>query len=100
MFNHYRLNSYKALPPEYMYFGQRNSIPELDRAMSQKLHVAGINYISAYGALCNEDGCLTRVGSEPTDLTAIDYGHLSPAGSRYLLTRVKHDIFEGLGDAQ
>lgn len=98
MFNYYRFSPNRALPPEYMQFGQRGSIQKLDRTMSQTVRMAGVRYISAYDSLCNEEGCLTRVGSTATDLTAIDYGHLSPAGSRYLLDRIGHDIFEDLSE--
>ena len=43
---------------------------------------AGVNYVSLVGALCNDEGCLRRVGDDlPEDLIAVDYGHFSKRGS-------------------
>jgi peptidoglycan/LPS O-acetylase OafA/YrhL len=43
---------------------------------------AGVSYVSLVRALCNDDGCLRRVGDDlPEDLMAVDYGHFSKRGS-------------------
>ena len=46
----------------------------------------GITYLSPIEALCQPDqGCLARMPLPgPYNLTAVDYGHLSPDGSRWL----------------
>lgn len=46
----------------------------------------GITYLSPIEALCQPDqGCLARLPLPgPYNLTAVDYGHLSPDGSRWL----------------
>lgn len=43
-------------------------------------------YLSPIGALCRPDeSCLARLPQPgPYNLTAVDYGHLSPEGSRWL----------------
>ncbi len=49
-------------------------------------------YFSAQKLLCNPDGCLTRVGAHwRTDVVVWDYGHLTEAGSRYV---VEHGLSE------
>jgi hypothetical protein len=51
------------------------------RLRAQPWH-AGVNYVSLVGALCNDEGCLRRVGDDlPEDLIAVDYGHFSKRGS-------------------
>jgi peptidoglycan/LPS O-acetylase OafA/YrhL len=45
-------------------------------------------YFSTWSALCDSDGCLTRIGSNPDDLTAFDYGHLTTPGARYLAAKL------------
>jgi peptidoglycan/LPS O-acetylase OafA/YrhL len=41
-------------------------------------------YISVIDALCNDQGCLTRVGPRPADMMAVDYGHLMTPSAQYL----------------
>ncbi|WP_338688903.1 acyltransferase family protein [Bradyrhizobium sp. 26S5] len=45
----------------------------------------GVEYISARNALCQTDGCLTRLGDS---LTARDTVHLTSPGSEYLVRRI------------
>ncbi|HEX3893100.1 MAG TPA: acyltransferase family protein [Terracidiphilus sp.] len=68
-------------------------IKEWDEAMSRAVPKMGATYISAYKTLCNADGCLARVGSTANEVTATDYGHLSPAGSIYLTRQLKSAVF-------
>lgn len=48
---------------------------------------SGVIYLSALQALCNETGCLATTGNELLDLTTLDYGHLTPSGSTYLMEK-------------
>jgi peptidoglycan/LPS O-acetylase OafA/YrhL len=42
-------------------------------------------YVDLIGFMCNEQGCLTRVGPDKrTDISAFDYAHFSPATSEYV----------------
>ena len=56
-------------------------VPEIDRALRSIALEAGVPYISAYDILC-ANGCLTRVG---TQLSAVDYGHLSEDAAAFVL---------------
>lgn len=87
-----------ALPPLYMRSGLAEEIARWDDFMALEVPKLGGTYLSAYKVLCNEDGCLTRVGPNPSDLTAADYGHLSPAGAAYLADRLAPSLFNLLGD--
>ena len=58
---------------------------DLDAVMRAKDTKQGVQYISLKDALCNEQGCLTNVGSDfPNDLIVMDYGHLTKNGATYL----------------
>jgi len=76
---------------------QRKLIPERsDRAerdgtataLREKLAPTGAEFISARDALCNAEGCLTRVGDSAADISASDQIHLTEKGSAYLIESV------------
>ena len=45
----------------------------------------GGEYISAADVLCNDDGCLTRLGDAASDVAASDQVHLTEKGSVFLV---------------
>ena len=53
----------------------------------------GIEYVSARDALCNNDGCMTRIGES---LVAGDGIHLTPAGSTFLVNSIAPEL--GIAD--
>jgi hypothetical protein len=65
-----------------------------DEALKSGLEPHGVKYISALKEMCNEQGCLTRVGDDVKDLAAVDWGHLTPSASVYLIDKIKKDLFE------
>ena len=67
--------------------------PEGDGQMQAFSKAAGVEYISAWHALCNPDGCLTRVGPAASDVIVSDIVHLTDAGSVFLVDVVKGDLF-------
>ena len=58
---------------------------ELDAAMRRLALGPAVHYVSATGALCNDDGCLAVVDGQ---LTTFDAAHLTDAGSRILAAAV------------
>ncbi|MEO6380830.1 MAG: SGNH hydrolase domain-containing protein [Nitrobacter sp.] len=56
-----------------------------DERMSEIANILDVRYISARSALCNDSGCLTRVGTEPLVADAL---HLTEAGSNILADAV------------
>lgn len=58
---------------------------EMDSILRPKNKNLGVEYISLKDTLCNEQGCLTNVGTKfPEDLIVMDYGHLTKKGASYL----------------
>jgi hypothetical protein len=44
-----------------------------------------VTYLSLLDHLCHDGACLARIpGTDPLELMAVDFGHLSPKGSAYL----------------
>ena len=55
----------------------------------------GVTYFSMDEILCDKDQCLTMVGPNlETDLIVWDYGHLTEAGSKYVVERMFSNIDE------
>jgi peptidoglycan/LPS O-acetylase OafA/YrhL len=48
----------------------------------------GAEYISAWDAMCNADGCLTRLGDSAGDISASDQVHLTEKGSVFLVQSI------------
>ena len=64
-----------------------------DEAQTQSaLKAVGADYISAWDAMCDKDGCLTRLGERPEDVTASDQHHLTERGSKFLIEAIKDEI--------
>jgi peptidoglycan/LPS O-acetylase OafA/YrhL len=59
-----------------------------DAALRERLTPLGAEYISAWNAMCNPDGCLTRTGSTPRDISASDQIHLTEKGSEFLVRSI------------
>jgi peptidoglycan/LPS O-acetylase OafA/YrhL len=86
----------RGLPNEVLrYFMLRHSLiperstrAEADRSgetLREKLVPLGAEYISVWDAMCNADGCLTRIGEAASDITASDQVHLTEKGSVFLI---------------
>jgi peptidoglycan/LPS O-acetylase OafA/YrhL len=60
------------------------------RAFSQ---AHGVEYISAWRVLCDNNGCLTRVGPTAQDVVTTDIVHLSDAGSKFLVGKIEASLF-------
>lgn len=82
-----------VVPPLYMKQGLVREDTEWDAHFKQHLRGPGLRYVSAQDALCNPQGCLTRLSDDVTDTTAIDWGHLSRNGSVYLANRIEDQVF-------
>ena len=81
------------LPPPFMAQGLVQDDIAWDAYLRQHLRGERVRYVSAMDALCNDQGCLTRLSDEVTDTTAVDWGHLSKNGSVYLANRIEAQVF-------
>ncbi|MCS3503720.1 peptidoglycan/LPS O-acetylase OafA/YrhL [Bradyrhizobium japonicum] len=48
----------------------------------------GVEYISTWDALCNAEGCLTRLSDAPTDLVIYDAHHFTEGGAIFFINKV------------
>ncbi len=96
----------RGLPNEVLRFFllHHRLIPERsDRAaanssaarLREKLVPLGAEFISAWEAMCNADGCLARVGDTAKDLSASDQVHLTEKGSVFLVQSVIGSVLHG-----
>jgi peptidoglycan/LPS O-acetylase OafA/YrhL len=53
-----------------------------------KLVPLGADYISAWDAMCDADGCVTRIGDSAGDISASDQVHLTEKGSEFLINSI------------
>jgi peptidoglycan/LPS O-acetylase OafA/YrhL len=67
--------------------------PQGDERMEAFSKAAGVEYISAWHALCNSEGCMTRVGPAANDVITTDKVHLSDAGSNFLIEGIRTSLF-------
>ena len=67
--------------------------PQGDERMEAFSKAAGVEYISAWHALCNSEGCMTRVGPAANDVITTDKVHLSDAGSNFLIEGIRRSLF-------
>lgn len=81
-------------PPFYMSYGLDYADKEFDLFLSKNIKIENVKYISPYDYMCTVEGCLTRVTDNASDLTAVDWGHLTNAGSIFLAEKIKSLIFQ------
>ena len=89
----------RGLPNEVMrYFmlhhaliPQRSTRAESDKSaatLRARLVPLGAEFISVWDAMCNADGCLTRIGDSAGDISASDQVHLTEKGSVFLVRSI------------
>ena len=66
-----------------------------DAILRAKLVPLGAEYISVWDAMCNADGCLTRIGDTAADISASDQVHLTEKGSAFLVQSVIDELLRG-----
>ena len=81
--NHYR---FRHTIPDRIATGV--SGPTDDERMNAFSQVEGFEYISAWRALCNTEGCVTHTGPTAKDVLVSDSIHLTDRGSRFLIEAI------------
>ena len=76
--------------PERTYVGIDENVIEENRTFKNGLSkIGGVTFVDLIGLLCNQNGCLTRIGDDRmTGITSFDYGHLLPVSSDYLAKKL------------
>lgn len=72
--------------PQRTYIGVVRQSLEQDAIFRQMSYSDALSYFSLKDTLCTQEGCLVSVGEHlPLDLIVWDYGHLTLAGSGYVI---------------
>jgi hypothetical protein len=81
-----------VLPPRTFYGSTDDWVRGRDALLDTMSRELGIQYVSVRNVFCTDEGCLTRIGSNASQLTAFDPGHLTVPGSIFLANRVIDDL--------
>ncbi|WP_423934645.1 acyltransferase family protein [Comamonas sp. 23] len=80
--------------PRYMQQGLSANEAQWDAYFSSHLQKTRTTYLSALDVFCTPAGCLTSVDGTIAGMTAVDWGHLTKAGSLYLAEKIAPRIFD------
>jgi peptidoglycan/LPS O-acetylase OafA/YrhL len=80
-------------PPLRMTYGLDERLPVIDAKMQAIAARLGIEYISGYKNLCNDEGCLTRNGENGEIVASTDYGHLTVNAAQSYIQQIAPLIF-------
>jgi peptidoglycan/LPS O-acetylase OafA/YrhL len=82
--DYYTENGKAVLPERTWYRSNNNWTSAAEATLEPEARRLGVDYISARRIMCNDDGCLARIGPNGSELTTFDNGHLTLAGSVFL----------------
>lgn len=68
----------------------------LDLKMKDYAQSLSVDYISIFSILCNDDGCLIKLGKTPDNIVNFDNGHLTEAGSKYVVSKFPTNFWKKL----
>ncbi|UFZ04403.1 acyltransferase [Bradyrhizobium ontarionense] len=80
----YYFQTYSLLPERTFYRSNDNWTHALEEFLEGQAKTLAIQYISTRQIMCNNDGCLARIGKDGSDLTSYDIGHLTYPGSIFV----------------
>jgi peptidoglycan/LPS O-acetylase OafA/YrhL len=92
LYKAYRADPRHGVPDRLSGFDTRTLA--VDRQLRDITSSLGVAYISAYDALCNDNGCLVRLGDTAKDIVQVDLTHFSAAGSSFFVRQIAQQIFE------
>ncbi|MET0222620.1 MAG: acyltransferase family protein [Tardiphaga sp.] len=90
----YYFQTHALLPARTKFRSNDNWTQALDGFLDAQAQRLGIQYVSARRMMCNDDGCLARIGPDGADLTAYDTGHLTHPGAIFIAKQVL-DVLPG-----
>jgi peptidoglycan/LPS O-acetylase OafA/YrhL len=93
MIDYYYEHALQLLPARTTYRLVEDDREERLRKIAETL---GIQYVSVLKVMCNEAGCLARIGANDEELTAFDGGHMTLAGSTFLAKAILPELLEGV----
>ncbi|SMX57195.1 putative acyltransferase, group 3; O-antigen acetylase; membrane protein [Bradyrhizobium sp. ORS 285] len=84
----YYFQTHSLLPVRTFYRSNDNWTRALEEFLEGQAKALGIQYVSTRKIMCNNDGCLARIGKDGADLTSYDIGHLTYPGSIFVARQV------------
>jgi len=84
----YYFQTHSLLPARTKFRWNDTWTREQDVVLEAHAQRLGIKYMSARRMMCNDDGCLARIGPNGSDLTAYDTGHLTHPGAIFIAGQV------------
>ncbi len=78
----------RHISSNYMSDGLEQTARQVDRNLKRLLDGSEATYVSLIDLMCNRQGCLTRVSSDPTSFVTWDYGHFTTQGAKYVAQRL------------
>jgi hypothetical protein len=90
----YYFENRSLVPKRTWYRSNDEWIRTLDSFLQEQARAVGIEYISTRSILCNDQGCLARIGPNGSQLTAFDGGHLTVPGSIFVAERALDRILD------
>ncbi len=70
--------------------------PELDAVLRDVAKREQLQYVDPAPRLCDDAGCMTRLGDTVDSFIQFDCGHLSKAGSEFLVGKIKGELLASL----
>ena len=91
LFKAYKSDPAHLVPNRLQSFDKRTL--DFDRRLKEVAAKLGAVFISSYDTLCNEAGCLARLGNTSRDIIQVDLTHFSAAGSWFLVSHIEDRLF-------
>lgn len=92
--DYYQHGSFSLIPERTKYRSQDDWTLALDSFLRIRAEKLDIEYISARDLMCNEDGCLARIGERGSKLMAFDSGHLTVPGSIFVAQSILDQLLD------
>jgi peptidoglycan/LPS O-acetylase OafA/YrhL len=90
----YYFQTHTVLPARTWYRSNDGWTRTMDQFLGAQAKSLDIQYISARQIMCNDDGCLARIGENGAQLTAYDGGHLTSPGAVFVAQNVLEKLPE------
>jgi len=91
---YFESGTHSVLPERTLYRSNDDWTRALDTFMRAQARDVGIEYISTRDVMCDDDGCLARIGPNGSELTAYDGGHLTVPGSVFLARHILGNLLD------
>ncbi|MFO1097153.1 MAG: acyltransferase family protein [Xanthobacteraceae bacterium] len=91
LYKAYRAHPRRGIPDRLLGFDPETL--KFDERLRKVAAEAGVDFISIYDVLCNQNGCLVRLGKSPLDIIQVDLTHFSAAGSWFVVKSIADRIF-------